>query len=54
MDKKIMDLLESAFETGYDAGLYRGFANANKEQSKQIPKPKETTFEQFKRYNSIA
>ena len=39
--------IENAFDAGYDAGLFRGFENANKVNSKQITKPKAMTFKQF-------
>lgn len=38
---------EKAFDTGFDAGLYRGFENASKENGKQIQKPKAMTFTEF-------
>ena len=46
--------LEKAFDSGFDAGLYRGFDNANKEQSKQIIKPKAMNFKEFLKQNGIA
>lgn len=40
-------LLEIAFDSGHDAGLYRGFENANKSNARQTNKPIAMTFKKF-------
>jgi hypothetical protein len=54
MDRRdLKALLQLSFDAGFDAGLYRGFESAGKEQSRKIPKPKAMTAKKFMELNNI-